>query len=205
MQQYAKVVILPFRDWLTVSRPSHYPATSSGEHAVIYLYRWLVWGVNNVFIPADTVRRRLRSVGLRTRRPYVGSILLNAIRVTHYTRQHIPDESGFYPRNIDRMLRLWFWRGEQYKKDCDVQTDRWGWGRVMVWGGNQMTELHVRKVRINVKYYRDHVLRHNQDLQRFCTTYQYSNNQSYPTSSCRSSICNSSNSYISDNGMFFQN
>ena len=42
--------------------------------------------------------------------------------------------------------QVWHRHGERYQNDCLVQTDRWGGGSVMVWGGisyHHWTALHV--------------------------------------------------------------
>lgn len=129
-------------------------------------------------ISASTVRRRLRAAGLRCRRPYVGPILTDRHRRERrqWAEQHrvwllrrwhgvvFSDESRFHLRNADGRLRVWRRRGERYHQDCVVQTDRWGGGSIMVWGGisyHHRTALIVCRGRVNAVYYRDNILQNN--------------------------------------------
>lgn len=130
------------------------------------------------FIHPNTVRNRLRAAGLRARRPYFGPILTDRHRNQRlqWANRHqnwrlrqwhgviFSDESRFHLRNADGRIRVWRRRGERYNADCVVQTDRWGGGSVMVWGGityRHRTPLHICRGRVNAVYYRDQVLQNH--------------------------------------------
>ena len=100
-------------------------------------------------VSVQTVRNRLHSAGLRARRPYVGvplSLRHRQARLT-WTRQHrqwtnqqwatvlFTDESRFLLDMLDRRRRVWRRRGERYANCAIVEHDRYGGGRLMVWGG----------------------------------------------------------------------
>ena len=128
-------------------------------------------------ICSDTVRRRLRSAGLRARRPHVGTVLTDRHRnerrrwtgrYRHWWLQRwhgvlFSDESSFRLRNADGRLRVWRRRGVRCRSDCLVQTDRWGAGSVIVWNRisyHHRTALHVLPFAEWI-YYRDNVLRNH--------------------------------------------
>ena len=133
-------------------------------------------GVHRRQIGANTVRRRLRSSGLRARRPFRGNMLTavrrqNRLRWTQqrqrwshrqWTTVLWTDESRFHLRRSDGRTRVWRRRGERYADSCIQETDRWGGGSVMVWGGisfNHKTPLITINGNLNAQRYIDEVLR----------------------------------------------
>lgn len=126
-------------------------------------------------VSANTVRRRLREVGLRARRPYVGAILRDHHRQRrliwaqgHQTWRRVDwqsvlfsDESRFHLYHADGRQRVWRRLGERLADCCVFETNRWGGGSVMVWGGftfHHRTALHICRGRVNAVAYRDDVL-----------------------------------------------
>ena len=100
-------------------------------------------------LSSSTVRRRLRSLGLNSRRQFWGNNLMAVRRQNRlqWTRRHqrwlqrqwtqvvFTDESRFHLSGNDGRIRIWRRRGERYANCCVHETDRWGGGNVMVWGG----------------------------------------------------------------------
>ena len=130
-------------------------------------------GVN---VSCNTVRRRLREAGLRSRRPAVRPIL-SAINRTHrlaLARQHVTwtrqqwgrvlfsDESRFILSFNDGRVRVWRRQGERYADATVREHNRYGGGSVMVWGGMSLgtrTPLLPIDGILNGIRYRDEVLR----------------------------------------------
>ena len=108
-------------------------------------------GTHNRQISPKTVGSRLREIGLRARRPYVGLPLTQARRLrrmawltAHATRLFpmrqwrrvlFTDESRFTLYRADGRSRVYRRRGERFADACVVERDRFGGGSVMVWGG----------------------------------------------------------------------
>ena len=108
-------------------------------------------GTNNRQISPKTVGSRLREIGLRARRPYVGLPLTQARRLRRmaWLTAHAPrlftmrqwrrvlftDESRFTLYRADGRRRVYRRRGERFADACVVERDRFGGGSVMVWGG----------------------------------------------------------------------
>ena len=100
-------------------------------------------------ISSDTVRRRLRSSGIRARRPYIGPRLtrLHRRRRTDWTRIHqrwraaqwrntlFSDESKFQVDFSDKRQKVYRRRGERFSDSCVHELDRFGRASTMVWGG----------------------------------------------------------------------
>ena len=100
---------------------------------------------HNRQISPKTIGSRLREIGLRARRPYVGLPLTQArkLRRMAWLTAHAPrlfpmrrwrrvlftDESRF------TLYRAYRRRGERFADACVVERDRFGGGSVMVWGG----------------------------------------------------------------------
>jgi transposase len=96
-----------------------------------------------------TVSRRLRSSGLRCRRPYQGCILspIHRLRRREWANNHsrwthndwsqvlFTDESRFQLRSADGRQRVYRRTGERYADNCVHERDRFGAVNVMVWGG----------------------------------------------------------------------
>lgn len=133
-------------------------------------------GRNNPRISAQTVRNRLRSFGLRARRPYRGSMLTPQRRATRLrwvnerVRWHarrwrqvlFTDESRYCVSHGDGRVRVWRRTGERYADACIDEVDRWGGGSVMVWGGihsRGRTGLIVLNGNLNAQRYVAEVLR----------------------------------------------
>ena len=107
-------------------------------------------GTHNRQISPKTVGSRLRKIGLRARRPYVGLLLTQARRLRRlaWWTAHAPrlfpmrqwrrvlftDESRFTLYRADGRRRVYRRRGERFADACVVERDRFGGGSVMVWG-----------------------------------------------------------------------
>ena len=123
-----------------------------------------------------TVRNRLRSAGLFSRRPYVGPILnfqrrqqrLNWARMNQYRTLRgywgsvlFTDESRFTLSFRDGRTRVWRRRGERYDPNCVLERDRFGGGSVHVWGGISLfhrTPLHIFTERVTARVYIDQII-----------------------------------------------
>jgi hypothetical protein len=106
-------------------------------------------GIRNSRISDQTVRNRLRQSGLRSRRPLKGMELklrhriarlqwaLARLRWRRNTWQNImfSDESKFNFKFSDGRLRIYHRCRERFADGCVKETDRFGGGGVMVWGG----------------------------------------------------------------------
>ena len=107
-------------------------------------------GTHNPSISAQTVRNRLREVGLRACRSVVRKVFTRHHRQqrclwaqTHrrWTRQDwqkvlFTDESRFCLTRGDGRIRIYRRRNERYTEACTQERDRFGGGgSVMVWGG----------------------------------------------------------------------
>uniref|UniRef100_A0AAZ3PI57 Transposase Tc1-like domain-containing protein n=1 Tax=Oncorhynchus tshawytscha TaxID=74940 RepID=A0AAZ3PI57_ONCTS len=124
-------------------------------------------GTHNPSISAQTVRNRLREVGLRDCRPVVRQFLtrhhrqqrrLWAQTLRRWTRQDwqkvlFTDESRFCLTMGDGRICVYRRRNERYAEACTLEQDRFGGGgSVMVWGGvsqHHRTELVVIAVNLN--------------------------------------------------------
>ena len=132
-------------------------------------------GRHNNRISAQTVRNRLRQVGLRARRPLKGPILTQRHRMARlqWTRVRIrwnrqtwrqvlfTDESKFNLKFSDGRARVYRRRNERFSDACVQETDRFGGGGIMVWGGityQERTELKIIVGNLNATRYRDEIL-----------------------------------------------
>ena len=131
-----------------------------------------------VRVSTDTVLRRLRASGVRSRRPYRGIVLTPAHRrarlawarrhqrltLLQWNRVRISDESRILLPRVDGRQRVWRRRGERYADCCTVETDRFGGGgSLMVWGGitgSHRTELVIIEGNLTGARYRDEILQH---------------------------------------------
>ncbi len=133
-------------------------------------------GRHNRAISGKTVRRRLKEVGLKARRPYKGAILTARHRQERlqWARAHrrwirrqwstvlFSDESKFNVSNADGRKLVYRRRGERYADCCVLEHNGWGEGSVMVWAGisaEHKTPLHTVIGRLNAVTYRDTILR----------------------------------------------
>ena len=127
----------------------------------------------NVSISGQTVHRRLRDSGLRSRRPVVGPILKQRHRTARlawahahrrwrlHTWQHIlfSDESQFSLRFSHGLYRVYRRRGERFTDQSVYETDRFGC--VMVWAGichDGRTQLKIVQGKLNAVKYRKDIL-----------------------------------------------
>ena len=129
----------------------------------------------HVTISSQTVRNRLREVGLRSRVPRVVPRMTaeHRRRRLDWARTHsrwtveqwsnilFTDESRFTVDHSDGGSRVWRGVGQRYDPQFTVAVNRWGGGSVMVWAGvsvTERTELHFVQGNMNAHYYRDNVL-----------------------------------------------
>lgn len=119
-----------------------------------------ILNVHNVNLSIETVRRRLREVNLRPRRPATGpklSLEHRRNRLT-YAQEHIgwleddwactlfTDESRFCLESSDQRIRVFRRVNERYAQCNFETTSPFGGGSVMVWGGislNGRTDLVI--------------------------------------------------------------
>ena len=106
-------------------------------------------GPNGRQIHPKTVLNRLREQGLRSRRPYRGLILTPQHRRLRlqWARRHLrwtrvdwatvlfTDESSFNVYENDGRMRVFRVRNERFRDNCVIETNRFGGGSVMIWGG----------------------------------------------------------------------
>ena len=135
-------------------------------------------GTHNRQISPTSVGSRLRKIGLRARRPYVGLPLTQARRLRRmaWLTAHAPrlfpmrqwrrvlftDESSFTLCHADGRRRVYRRRGERFADACVVERDRFGGGSVMVWGGiahGIKSQLIIVAGNITAVRYRDEILR----------------------------------------------
>lgn len=135
-------------------------------------------GRTHPHISARTVSRRLRTAGLRCRRPYIGPRLTNAHRrrrlnwATQYQRWLLnqwnsvmfSDESRFAIDSSDRRNRVYRRVGERFADPCVLQSNRWGGASTMVWGGfmgrhkSRLVFLDFRRGGLTAQRYINNVL-----------------------------------------------
>lgn len=133
-------------------------------------------GTHGQFISSNTVRRRLKSAGLRARRPYHGIVLTRDHRRArlNWARAHLrftradwanvlfTDESRFNVQGSDGRVRVYRRRGERYTEPCVVERDQFRGGSVMIWAGISLhlkTPLVVVRGNLNAARYQDEILR----------------------------------------------
>ena len=135
-------------------------------------------GTHNRRISPKTVGSRLREIGLRARRPYVGLPLTQARRLRRmaWLMAHAPrlflmrqwrqvlfmDESRFTLYRADGRRRVYRRRGERFADACVVEWDRFGGGSIMVWGGiahGIKSQLIIVAGSMTAVRYRDEILR----------------------------------------------
>lgn len=127
-------------------------------------------------ISDQTVRNRLREVGIRARRPVRGVILTPQHRrlrlqwcqihrqwpQLRWRQVWFSDESRFLLRRHDGRCRVYRRRGERYAANCVQEVDRFGGGSVMVWAAISHTGrtdlVHVQG-NLNAQGYIDQILR----------------------------------------------
>ena len=159
---------LHWRDDST-SRPIHTsytctPAADNARHTV---------GTHNRPINGNTVRRRLVDVGLKSKRPYIGQVLLRrhkqarlawANTHTRWPRQSwenvlFTDESKFNLSYSDGRRRVFRRNGERFAQCCVVEVNRFGGSGLMVWAGiSRNSKRTCILCRLNAMTYRDTIL-----------------------------------------------
>ena len=127
-------------------------------------------------ISSNTVRSRLRSAGIRARRPYRGIVLHGHHRRARvrWARTHLrftradwaqvlfTDESRFNVQGNDGRTRVYRRRGERYADPCVVERDQFGGDSVMVWAGISLhvkTPLVAIQGNLNAARYQNDILR----------------------------------------------
>ena len=105
--------------------------------------------VMGIRLSTSTVRNRLKSAGLKSRRPFRGMCLTVAHRrlrlqwaqqfsgrqLRHWRYTMFSDESRFCLRFTDGRQRVWRRRGERFDSAAVQEHDRYGGGSIMVWAG----------------------------------------------------------------------
>jgi hypothetical protein len=101
------------------------------------------------------IRNRLRDLGIRSRRPYVGlplndrrSVRLDWLRrfgpyrfsMRRWRNVLFTDESRFTLQQVDGRKRVYRHRGELYADACVDERGRFGGGSFMVWGASRIVE-----------------------------------------------------------------
>ena len=129
----------------------------------------------HVNVSRSTICRRLRAVGLASRRPAVRTPLTPGHRRARaaWCRQHVrwnrrqwtqvlfTDESRFALSFNDGRVRVWRRRGERFADACVREVDRYGGGSVMIWAGfsrETRTPLHVIQGTLTGLRYRDEIV-----------------------------------------------
>ena len=152
---------------LTHLRDRFTPATETARQTI---------GINNRQVSHQTVINRLRSAGLRSRRPRKVPVLTPrhrrerltwARRYLRYTRADwanvlFVDEVRVNLRTNDGRKRIYRRRGERNSEKCLVQHDRFGCGSIMVWGGiSQHTKTPLVHIQgnLNAQRYQNEVIR----------------------------------------------
>ena len=114
----------------------------------------LIVGTHNRQISPKTVGSRLREIGLRARRPYIGLPLTQARRLDRMARL-----TAIAPR----LFPMRQWRQVLFMDDaCVVERDRFGGGSFMVWGGfghEIKSQLIIVAGNMTTVKYRDEILR----------------------------------------------
>ena len=118
-------------------------------------------GLHNRAASDQLVRNRLRSMGLRARRPYVGTVLTDRHRQLRlqWARRHLrntradwarvlfTDESKFNLRISDGRARVYLRRGKRFSDNCVRERGQFGGGSVIIWGG---ISLHTKSQIVHV-------------------------------------------------------
>jgi transposase len=132
-------------------------------------------GIRNNIISYQTVRNRLRQSGLRSYRPLKGMELKRRHRIARLqwararlrwrrtTWQNIlfSDQFKFNLKFSDGRVCIYRRRRERFADGCVKETDRFGGGGVMVWGGiSHVGKTNLKRVvgNLNVIRYCDEIL-----------------------------------------------
>ena len=131
---------------------------------------------SNVTVCTETIRKRLREVGLKSRRPAVQvpptrnhhnrrvawATLHRRWTQNQWSKVLFTDESRFTLQFNDGRIRVWRRPGERFADATVREHDRYGGGSVMVWGGfsrHHRTPLHTVNGRLTGVAYRDTIIR----------------------------------------------
>lgn len=155
-------------------------------------------------VTSQTIRNRLRSVGVRSRRPFKGPTLTpdHRRRRLDWARTHVnmgirwwngvlfSDESRFLLRRVDGRRRVYRRRGERYVDECVERRDAFGGGSLMAWAGisyHHRTNLVFINGNLNAQRYRDEILvRHVRPfIRRHGGRYQHDNARPHVARICR--------------------
>jgi hypothetical protein len=128
-------------------------------------------------ISSQTVQNRLKSCGLKARRPYKGTELTDQHKTSrrNWARHHLrfqvqdwsrvlySDESCFSLKFANERTHVWRKHGERFAGCCVTEVDIFGGGSVMVWGvggicGGNRTRLVVVNGTLTSQRYRDEIL-----------------------------------------------
>ena len=129
----------------------------------------------HIRISTQTVRNRLREVGLHSRVPRVVPRMTaeHRRRRREWAREHsrwnvrqwsnvlFTDESRFTVDHSDGVQRVWRGVRQRNNPQFTAEMNRWGGGSVMVWAGisaQGRTDLHIVQGNMNALNYRDNVL-----------------------------------------------
>ena len=133
-------------------------------------------GRHNRAIHPQTVRNRLRAVGMRCRRPLRVPVLTARHRQARllWARRHLRftradwanvlfvDETRITLRGNDRRARVYRRRGERNNENCLVEFDNFGGGSIMLWAGVSMhtkTPIVPIQGNMNAMRYQNDVIR----------------------------------------------
>lgn len=132
------------------------PATTTARHTR---------GTHGRHVSTQTVRNRLRDVGIRCRRPRKVPILTRRHRQARlaWARQHLRftradwanvlfvDETRITLRCADGRKRIYRRRGERNSANCLLQADQFGGGSIMIWAGISMhTKTQIVSIQGNM-------------------------------------------------------
>lgn len=109
----------------------------------------LIAGVRGISISESTVIRRLRESNLSSRRPVKGPLLSaeHRLKRLRFAREHqswtleewknvlFTDETRVALNSPDGRERVWRRPGERYSQCCTLETEPFGGGSIMFWGG----------------------------------------------------------------------
>lgn len=133
-------------------------------------------GTHGRNISSMTVGKRLRTAGIKARRPFRGIVLTQRHRRARlrWARTHLrltradwaqvlfTDESRFKLHCNDGRRLVYRRRGERYSDACVIERDRFGGGSVMIWAGVSLhtkTQAVIVNGNLNAVRYQNEILR----------------------------------------------
>ena len=134
---------------LTHARGGFLPAAETARHTV---------GTHNRPNNGSTVRRRFADVGLKSRRPYTGQVLLcrhkqsrvlpGLMHTQRWETVLFIDQSKFDLSYSDGPRRVYRRTGERFAQCYVVEVNRFGGGGLMVWFGiSRIFKTNLHNVR----------------------------------------------------------